>query len=116
MCTIPFGFPVLPLVTPETLDRFSFVTDDKDVDDLLTEGHIDHILRKAVQLGVDLLLMSGGPAPFEVGRHQSLIDKLRQKPLLIGSEFGALDADHRPGRIEGRDEQRGDLQCQPDQG
>ena len=34
---------LLPLVTPETLDRFMFVTDDKDVDDLLSRGaHESH--------------------------------------------------------------------------
>ncbi len=44
---------LLPLVRPETLDRFLFVTDDKDVDDLLGEGHIDHMLRKAVAFGIN---------------------------------------------------------------
>ncbi|MFO0839903.1 MAG: adenine deaminase [Phycisphaerae bacterium] len=44
---------LLPLVRPETLDRFMFVTDDKDVDDLLREGHIDHMLRRAVAAGMN---------------------------------------------------------------
>ena len=44
---------LLPLVKPETLDRFMFVTDDKDVDDLLTEGQIDHMIRRAVALGLN---------------------------------------------------------------
>lgn len=43
---------LLPLVRPDTIDRFMFVTDDKDVDDLLREGHIDHMLRRAVALGL----------------------------------------------------------------
>jgi adenine deaminase len=43
---------LLPLVRPETLDRFMFVTDDKDVDDLLGEGHLDHLVRRAVQAGM----------------------------------------------------------------
>jgi adenine deaminase len=43
---------LLPLVTAETLDRFMFVTDDKDVEDLLGEGHIDHIIRKSVAAGL----------------------------------------------------------------
>ncbi len=43
---------LLPLVTPETHDRFMFVTDDKDVDDLLTEGHIDHMVRRAIAAGL----------------------------------------------------------------
>ncbi len=44
---------LLPVVTSETLDRFMFVTDDKDVDDLLEQGQIDHMIRKAIGLGMD---------------------------------------------------------------
>jgi adenine deaminase len=44
---------LLPLVTPATLDRFMFVTDDKDVDDLREQGHIDHIVRRAIAKGLD---------------------------------------------------------------
>lgn len=44
---------LLPLVQPGTLDRFMFVTDDKDVEDLLAEGHIDHMIRRAVQRGLN---------------------------------------------------------------
>lgn len=43
---------LLPLVTADTLDRFSFVTDDKDVEDLLAEGHIDHMIRRAIARGM----------------------------------------------------------------
>lgn len=47
---------LLPLVTPATADRFMFCTDDKDVRDLLSEGHIDHMVRKAIALGMDPVL------------------------------------------------------------
>ncbi len=43
---------LLPLVTPSTVDRFMFVTDDKDADDLLEEGQIDHMVRRAVAHGI----------------------------------------------------------------
>jgi len=43
---------LLPLVRPDTVDRFMFVTDDKDVEDLLGEGHIDHMVRRAIAAGV----------------------------------------------------------------
>ncbi len=43
---------LLPLVTPQTVDRCMFVTDDKDVEDLLDEGHIDHIIRRAIAGGL----------------------------------------------------------------
>lgn len=44
---------LLPLVTPQNVDRFMFCTDDKDVDDLLAEGQIDHMIRRALAAGVD---------------------------------------------------------------
>jgi adenine deaminase len=47
---------LLPLIRPETARRFAFVSDDRHADDLLDEGHIDAILRKAVCLGLDPLL------------------------------------------------------------
>jgi len=47
---------LLPLIRPETARRFAFVSDDRHADDLLDEGHIDAILRKAVRLGLDPLL------------------------------------------------------------
>ncbi len=43
---------LLPVVTAESIDRFMFVTDDKDVEDILDEGHINHIIRRAVELGM----------------------------------------------------------------
>lgn len=43
---------LLPLVTPATVDRFMFVTDDKDVEDLLDEGHIDHMVCRAIAAGL----------------------------------------------------------------
>lgn len=44
---------LLPLITPATADRIMFVTDDRDVDDLLAHGHMDHILRLAIANGLD---------------------------------------------------------------
>jgi len=47
---------LLPLVTPETVERFMFVTDDKEVDDLQTEGQIDHMVRRAIAAGTAPIL------------------------------------------------------------
>ena len=47
---------LLPLVTPATADRFMFCTDDKDVGDIIDEGHIDHMVRRAIALGMDPIL------------------------------------------------------------
>jgi adenine deaminase len=43
---------LVPMVTPETADRFMFVTDDRDVEDLSTEGQIDNMVRRAIGHGV----------------------------------------------------------------
>ncbi len=44
---------LLPAVTPANLHRFSFCTDDRHPADLKNEGHIDHVVRKAVHLGMN---------------------------------------------------------------
>lgn len=48
---------LLPLVMayPHALSRFCFCTDDRHPADLRDEGHIDHIVRKAVAMGLDLV-------------------------------------------------------------
>src|SRR3954466_6097551 len=43
---------ILALVRPENAANCSFATDDKLPGDLLSEGHIDHSIRKAISLGV----------------------------------------------------------------
>lgn len=44
---------LLPAITPATVGRFCFCTDDRHPGDLADEGHIDHIVRKAIRLGLD---------------------------------------------------------------
>ncbi|RSL35956.1 adenine deaminase [Enterococcus durans] len=44
-----------PAITPENSRRCLFVTDDKLIDDLVSEGSIDHIIRQVIQLGMDPL-------------------------------------------------------------
>ncbi len=44
---------LLPAVRPETLHRFCFCTDDRHPGDLMHEGHIDHVIRRAIALGMD---------------------------------------------------------------
>lgn len=44
---------LLPLVTPANARRCSFVTDDRHPEDLLSEGHIDDLVRKAVAQRLD---------------------------------------------------------------
>lgn len=44
---------LLPLVSDRTAARLLWCTDDRNAGDLMTEGHIDHIIREAVNGGVD---------------------------------------------------------------
>jgi adenine deaminase len=47
---------LIPVVNEKNARRFAFCTDDKHLDDLLTEGSIDHNVRLAIQQGLDPLL------------------------------------------------------------
>jgi len=62
---------LLPLVSPATVDRFMFVTDDKDVDDLLEEGHVDCMVRRAIAAGLDPP-MAVRMATYNAARHYGL--------------------------------------------
>lgn len=44
---------LLPAVRPETARRFLFCTDDKHLDDLVTEGSIDYNIRLSMECGID---------------------------------------------------------------
>ncbi len=46
---------LLPAVTPASLRRALMVTDDCHPEDLLARGHLNHLLKKAVSLGLDPL-------------------------------------------------------------
>ena len=43
---------IISIVTPENSANCSFATDDKLPGDLVSEGHIDHSIRKAIKLGI----------------------------------------------------------------
>ncbi len=43
---------LLPLINAHNAQNCSFATDDKLAGDLVTEGHIDHCVRKAIRLGL----------------------------------------------------------------
>ncbi|MGI9252571.1 MAG: amidohydrolase family protein, partial [Thermomicrobiales bacterium] len=46
---------LLPLITDATAARICFCCDDRDAHDLLARGHMDAILREAIDLGLDPL-------------------------------------------------------------
>lgn len=47
---------LLPLVTPRNAHRFCFCTDDRHPHDLVEEGHIDHVVRRAIARGLEPIL------------------------------------------------------------
>ncbi len=78
---------LLPLVNPQNLDRFMFCTDDKDVDDLLQQGQIDHMLRMAVAGGLDpvhaIRLATINPARYFGLRHLGAVAPGRLASLAL---------------------------------
>ncbi len=44
---------LLPIVNPQTAGRIMWCTDDRHPHDIVNEGHIDYIIRKAVAAGLD---------------------------------------------------------------
>jgi adenine deaminase len=47
---------LIPLVNPKNSRRFLFVTDDRHPKELLTEGHINSMVRQAIKWGMDPIL------------------------------------------------------------
>ncbi len=47
---------LLPIITHENAQQICFCTDDRHPADLQDEGHIDHVVRKAIALGLDPIL------------------------------------------------------------
>lgn len=65
---------LLPVVNERNVHRCLLVTDDCHPDDLLNEGHLDRILRKAVRLGLDPF-MAIQMVTINVARYFSLNDR-----------------------------------------
>ena len=47
---------LLPLVNPKNSRRFLFVTDDRHPKELLEDGHINSMVKKSIELGIDPML------------------------------------------------------------
>ena len=47
---------LLPLVTPQNARRFLFVSDDRHPADILSEGHIDFMVKTAIEQGLDPII------------------------------------------------------------
>ncbi|MFZ0611446.1 MAG: adenine deaminase [Desulfobacterales bacterium] len=78
---------LLPLVNPHTCRRMMWCTDDRHAHDLLTEGHIDFIVRSAIGRGLDPLaairMATLNPAEYFGLRHLGAVAPGRRADLLV---------------------------------
>lgn len=65
---------LLPLVNAGNSERFAFATDDRHPWDLLTHGHVDHHVRRAIALGLDPVL-AFRLASLSAARHYGFRDR-----------------------------------------
>ncbi|HKV83502.1 MAG TPA: adenine deaminase [Ktedonobacterales bacterium] len=64
---------LLPLIDARVARFCSFATDDKQPDDLMREGHLDYVLRRAIAAGLDPMLALQ-MATINTARHYGLND------------------------------------------
>ena len=93
---------LLPLVNPHTCRRMMWCTDDRQAHDLLTEGHIDFIVRSAVGRGLDpvvaVQMATLNPAEYFGLRHLGAVAPGRQADLLVIDDLNDLKV----GRVYSR--------------
>lgn len=84
---------LLPVVTPRTFHRMMWCTDDRDPHDLMIEGHIDSMVRKAIAFGVDpiraIQMATLNPAEYFGLDHLGAISPGRQADLVVFSDLKA---------------------------
>jgi adenine deaminase len=100
---------LLPLVTDRTYHRCMFVVDDRNAKDLLHDGDLDAVVRKAIRLGLDpvraLTLATLTPATFHRLEGFGAVAPGYVANLLVIGDLRALDIQrvyHR-GRLVARD-------------
>lgn len=88
---------LLPLITPQTARQMSWCTDDRHPHDLLDQGHMDYILRRAIAGGLDpvLAIQMGtlNPARYFNLRHLGAIAPGYQADLMVFSDLSAPRAE-----------------------
>jgi adenine deaminase len=65
---------LLPLITPSNAQYCMFATDDRHLSDLLAEGHMNFVVRKAIRLGLDPVI-AFQMATLNAARYFGLKDK-----------------------------------------
>ena len=88
---------LLPLVTDNTYKRCFFVVDDRNCSDLLREGDIDAVVRKAIGLGMDpvraIQMATINPAEYFRLRDRGAIGPGYMANLITINDLGKLEID-----------------------
>jgi adenine deaminase len=96
---------LVPLVNRKNSRRFCLVTDDLHPVDLLEKGHLDHVLRKAVRLGLDpltaLQMVTVHPAEFFRLRGRGAVAPGYRADLVVLENLESFSAErvYKDGRL-----------------
>jgi adenine deaminase len=99
---------LLPLVTPENHHRICFCTDDRQPADLLDEGHIDFMVRTAIEEGIEpivaLRMATWNPAAYFRLNDRGAITPGRRADLITFSDLQSprIDRVFRGGHLVAR--------------
>jgi adenine deaminase len=102
---------LLKAVTPENFSRFLFATDDREPNDLIQEGHIDHMVRRAIQLGLsplDAIRMATINTAMALGlKNSGAIAPGYKADLLVINDLKALEVKevYKDGKLVAKDGQ-----------
>ncbi len=102
---------LLPVVNAHTSRRLCFCTDDRVPADLLDEGHIDHMVRVAIEEGVDpitaIRIATLNPSEYFHLHDRGAIAPSRRADLIVFSDLRAPRAElvYRGGKLAARDGQ-----------
>lgn len=80
-----------------SVDRFTFCTDDKHIEDIINEGHISHNIRKAIKLGLEPLkaykMATMNPATCYSLDDMGIISPGRRANLVILNDLENVDVE-----------------------
>jgi len=85
------------IVSKGSPERVMLVTDDQHADDLLTEGHLDHVLRRAVEEGIDAVdavrMVTVKPAEYFGLRHLGGISPGKHADIVVVDDLESFKSE-----------------------